>query len=200
MIVDSTAGEAAAYDAGGRTAAVGRKTRVKRPTRVAAVVILAAMSAVVVLMCGACVQEEEFPKGEETNMTRNDIVVRTEEEWRSLLPPDRYKVLREKGTEPAFTGEYNEHWEDGVYHCYACDLPLFDSATKFHSGSGWPSFWQPVSADAVEEHADSSFGMLRTEVTCARCGGHLGHVFDDGPQPTGLRYCMNSLSLKFVPR
>lgn len=163
-------------------------------------VILAAMSAVMVLLCGACAQEEEFPNREDTNMTRNDRVVRTEEEWRNILPPDRYKVLREKGTEPAFTGEYNEHWEDGVYHCYACDLPLFDSSTKFHSGSGWPSFWQPVSADAVEEHTDSSLGMLRTEVTCARCGGHLGHVFDDGPQPTGLRYCMNSLSLKFVSR
>ncbi len=180
---------------------MGRKTRVKRLNRVAVVVILAVMSVVVVLMCGACAQEEErLSNQEDANMTRNDTVVRTEEEWRGILPPDRYRVLREKGTEPAFTGEYNEHWEDGVYHCYACDLPLFDSTTKFHSGSGWPSFWQPVSADAVEEHADSSFGMLRTEVTCARCGGHLGHVFDDGPQPTGLRYCMNSLSLKFVAR
>ena len=133
-------------------------------------------------------------------MSTIDKVVRTEEEWKSILPADRYEVLRKKGTERAFTGEYNEHWEDGVYACYACGLPLFDSTTKFHSGSGWPSFWEPISPDAVEEHSDSSLGMQRVEVTCARCGGHLGHVFTDGPEPTGLRYCMNSASLKFVPR
>jgi peptide-methionine (R)-S-oxide reductase len=129
-----------------------------------------------------------------------DKVVRTEEEWKSVLPADRYEVLRQKGTERAFTGEYNEHWEAGVYACYACGLPLFDSATKFHSGSGWPSFWQPISPEAIEEHADSSLGMKRVEVTCARCGGHLGHVFTDGPEPTGLRYCIDSASLEFVPR
>jgi peptide-methionine (R)-S-oxide reductase len=137
---------------------------------------------------------------EDTTVTSIDKVVRTEEEWKNLLPPDRYKVLRQKGTEPPFTGEYDDHWEQGVYHCYACDLPLFDSSTKFHSGSGWPSFWQPIIPGAVEEHKDVSLGMSRVEVTCARCGGHLGHVFTDGPEPTGLRYCMNSLSLKFVPR
>lgn len=133
-------------------------------------------------------------------MTSIEKVVRTEEEWKSVLPPERYRILREKGTERPFTGEYDDHWENGVYVCYACELPLFDSQTKFHSGSGWPSFWQPISSESVEEHADNSLGMSRIEVTCARCGGHLGHVFDDGPEPTGLRYCINSASLKFVPR
>jgi peptide-methionine (R)-S-oxide reductase len=123
---------------------------------------------------------------------------RTDEEWRRLLPADHYHVLREKGTEPAFRNLYDDHWERGTYHCYACDNPLFGSEAKFHSGTGWPSFFRPLSADAVEEHVDRSFGMTRTEVSCARCGSHQGHVFDDGPPPTGLRYCMNSASLRFV--
>jgi peptide-methionine (R)-S-oxide reductase len=127
-----------------------------------------------------------------------DKLVRSKEEWRRLLPADRYQVLFENGTEPPFSNEYDEFWGDGTYLCYACDLPLFSSEAKFHSGTGWPSFTQPISTEAVEELVDRSVGMRRTAVVCARCGGHLGHVFPDGPPPTGLRYCMNSASLKFV--
>jgi peptide-methionine (R)-S-oxide reductase len=132
--------------------------------------------------------------------TRKDAVRKTLAEWKALLPPERYHILFEKGTERAFTGAYWDHHEDGVYPCAACDLELFDSKTKFNSGTGWPSFWAPVGKDNVAEHEDSSYFMVRTEVLCNRCGGHLGHVFNDGPQPTGLRYCINSASLTFRPR
>ncbi|NNC71248.1 MAG: peptide-methionine (R)-S-oxide reductase MsrB [Sphingomonadaceae bacterium] len=124
----------------------------------------------------------------------------TEAEWRDRLTPEQYHVLREAGTEPAFAGNYNDHHGDGIYKCAACDLPLFDSKAKYDSGSGWPSFTQPISDDAVDEERDTSHGMVRVESQCARCGGHLGHVFPDGPPPTGQRYCMNSLSLKFEER
>ena len=124
-----------------------------------------------------------------------DKTNKTDEEWRTALSPEQYHVCREKGTERAFTGAYWDTKDTGVYRCVACGYPLFSSQTKFDSGTGWPSFWQPLDQEAVETETDQSFGMTRTEVHCRNCGSHLGHVFPDGPQPTGLRYCINSVSL-----
>jgi peptide-methionine (R)-S-oxide reductase len=128
-----------------------------------------------------------------------EIVELTDEQWRERLTPEQYAVLRGKGTEPAFTGAYWDNHDDGVYRCAACSAQLFTSGTKYESGSGWPSFWEPLTPDAVKFERDTSYGMMRTEVLCGTCGSHLGHLFDDGPQPTGQRYCMNSVSLDFQP-
>ena len=125
-------------------------------------------------------------------------VVKTKEEWKKALTPEQYHILREKGTERAFTGKYDKHHEHGVYRCAACGLDLYRSEEKYDSGTGWPSFTAPIAAENVSTRPDNSFFSQRTEVLCPRCGGHLGHVFDDGPKPTGKRYCMNSAALQFV--
>ena len=122
-------------------------------------------------------------------------VVKTESEWRQALDPEQYRILRERGTEAPFSGEYDHVFEPGTYHCAGCGAELFDSDAKYDSGCGWPAFSAPAGDEAVEEETDTSHGMVRTEVTCASCGGHLGHVFPDGPDPTGVRYCINSASL-----
>ena len=149
----------------------------------------------------ATVSIENFsPAGVSLGRAEVPRIVHTDAEWRQLLSPAAFQVTRHEGTEPAFSGEYDHNREDGLYRCICCDTALFDSRTKFDSGTGWPSFWQVISRANVGEANDSSLGMVRVAVSCRRCDAHLGHVFEDGPRPTGLRYCMNSVALKFVRR
>ena len=138
-------------------------------------------------------------KGELVGPVMTPRVVKTDEEWQRLLTPQQYEIARAKGTERPFCGNLLDNHQEGVYSCVCCGLPLFSSNSKFDSGTGWPSFFQPVAKENVVEHSDNSYGMRRTEILCPRCDCHLGHVFDDGPRPTGLRFCVNSESLKFTP-
>jgi peptide-methionine (R)-S-oxide reductase len=133
------------------------------------------------------------------NEFMKDKIVKTDEEWKQELTPEQYRVCRLKGTERPFTGEYYKTKEPGVYRCAACGNELFESETKYESGTGWPSFYKPIAEENVDTEHDDSYGMRRTEVMCSKCGAHLGHVFPDGPRPTGLRYCINSVSLKLDP-
>jgi peptide-methionine (R)-S-oxide reductase len=169
-----------------------------------AALALAALLTTPLAACAAQVSDGGAAAAQETEMAKPDHehefeVVKTDAEWKQELTPEEFRVLREAGTERAFTGDLLDNKDDGTYVCAACGQPLFSSQTKFESGTGWPSFWAPIDDDAVATDEDRAFGMKRTEVLCGRCGGHLGHVFPDGPKPTGLRYCMNSVSLDFEP-
>ena len=154
-----------------------------------------------ILAIAGCSEHSSMPAAEagKVQPMSGETIVKSDEEWKKELTPEQYHILRQKGTERAFTGKYTDHTEKGIYSCAGCGQELFESETKFGSHCGWPSFWEAMDKSKVAYHDDSTFGMQRVEVTCSRCGGHLGHIFDDGPPPTGKRFCINSASLTFKP-